>query len=296
MIDVRQFHLETFHGHPIGAHWTRFWVFGLACNTVGAVEEGSNWSELVRAHRSSLDIMASTGLADCNTLAVLHIAIDIVETVELAPELHFLAVDFLMHVALTEEEIPAPGEPLVPPEQGPTAPLDGCIPLQSLPFAWRREMVRRGQREVLRQLLMIPHEQLSAAIKQCVRHSRNLEEWQAGMVRQLIYHERMKVSSLTYGDRPSYIENLFTPEEITTLTKQERYAAEQFAHLGTALGFRRHLQESLDELTEKARTIEGDTLRLRTELRAMRARYEVPPYLVPELEALLRAARRPGGT
>lgn len=295
MIDVRQFHLMGGR-EPIGAQWTRFWVFGLACNTVGAAEEGGNWSELVAAHRSSLDIMASGGLANSDTMALLHIAIDIVETVELAPELHMLAIDYLMNVALTEAEIPPPGQPLVPPEQGPTAPMDGCLPLQNLPFAWKREMLQRGQREVLRQLFMISHEQLSAAIQQCVRHSRNLEEWQAGMVRQLIYHTRMKVTSVTYGDRPSYVKDLFTPEEITTLTRQERYAAEQFAHLGTALGYGRHLQKSLDELTERSLTIEGDTLRLRMQLRAMRARYEVPPYMVPELEALLRSARRPGPT
>ncbi|MFD3486610.1 hypothetical protein [Streptomyces sp. NPDC058665] len=249
-------------------------------------------------------------------------------------------------------------------------PLPQYTPLNKLPisqhiplrpgrepaFVFLDGLLHQGQEETVRALYRRMHNRAVDSVTECVRHSKNLAEWQENMRMQLLALHALSVVLVTnrYADAPAgtrapwsvaLAERLFTPVELVDMRRAEAYTEEQYAHLMTAVTdgsttqsgldelirqYRRAAAEfrlrtggrpldGLDELSSRYRRVAAEFIRLRTggqsqlpsvaqsrqdryeaeakrlfhmrkELRTMRGRYLVPPYLVGELDSILRNA------
>ncbi|MCX4986570.1 hypothetical protein [Streptomyces sp. NBC_00572] len=321
--------IDHFNDRILGEWWTRRWVWELA-RRLKTDDDPAHWTESVTELRAELNEVTLRHAATPFTAAHLHFALDLVDTINPVQEHRHMAPGYLLLVALTDEEHANvsgvfPEAPVCNPPQGislppevrrprrdllgryPEVPLDGRLPLASLPGEWLSMLLRRDQIGVLRSLYQLTHERASASVLTCVRDSRHLTQWHEGMALQIVAFAGQMITRVTPdGTTRTHGEGaddpgldalyeplprlLFSPEELTSLRQQEAYMHEQFAHLFAAVVSGRHLQESVDSLASWVGEARSHFLEIRKELRAMRGRYLVPPYLVPELDALLKAA------
>ncbi|MFB8029739.1 hypothetical protein ACFQ6U_33255 [Streptomyces sp. NPDC056465] len=323
--------VQWFHDHwadkTVGDWWTRRWVHELV-RRLKTDEDPAHWTESVAELRSELDEVIPNQAANPFTAAHLYFALDLVDTINLVQEHRQMAPGYLIQVALTDKELAKaagfPAAPVCNPPRGsslpaetrprrnllgryPKVPLDGRLPLAGLPDQWFRYLLRHNQTGVLKSLYQLSHDRGSASVLHCVRNSKNLAEWHAGMALQIVAYAGQMLTPVSDhgvafapGEAPDpsgldaryhpLAQLLFSPDELTSLRRQEAYMSEQFAHLFTAVIFGLHLQENLDALVRAVGEACGGFLEKRKSLRAMRGRYEAPPYLIPELDALLKAA------
>ncbi|MFH7340793.1 hypothetical protein [Streptomyces sp. KHY 26] len=319
--------IDHFNDRVVGEWWTRRWTWELV-RRLKTDDDPSYWTRTVAELRAELDEVTLKHAAKPFTAAHLHLALDIVETINPVPEHRHMAPGYLIQTALTEEELSGgPGFPPAPacsPPRGfkvppglrrprhdllgrrPKAPLDGRIPLSSLPDEWFALLLRRDQTTVLRHLYQVTYGRAADSVLRCVRDSRDLTHWHQNMALQLVAYAGQLLIAVS-NDGVTHSEEdladsgqdaqydplarlLFSPEELASFRRQDAYMSEQFAHLFAAVWTGQHLQENLDALAVSVRGASDGHLELRKRLRSMRGRYEVPPYLVPELDALLKAA------
>jgi hypothetical protein len=313
MVDPLWFMLESGWNREIGAWWVRRWAYDF-CLQLESRESPQAWTETIAATRRDLDATFLGQAADPATAASVWFAVDLVETVNLVPEHRSAGPGYLIQVALTVDELEAwqgrwpPPAPSTPADPGltsgpadPEVPLHGMLPLRDLPEAWVDTRLIRGQLEVLRDLYRIVHKRAEQAITKAVRESRDLAEWREAMALQIITRASQNILPVTRSgmgwagadEIDPRARLLFEDGELESLRKGEAYAEEQFAHLGTALDKGCHEQAYIDELAVKVRESTDDPLETRRALRAGRARYRVPPFLVRELDQHLRARGAP---
>jgi len=86
-------------------------------------------------------------------------------------------------------------------------------------------------------------------------------------------------------------EQVFSADDLSTMRRDEAFFAEQFAHLFQVVIMGGHRGEVLTRLSENPSIVDTtDRQVMRQQLRLMRARYEIPPYLFTELDRRLAGA------
>jgi hypothetical protein len=80
---------------------------------------------------------------------------------------------------------------------------------------------------------------------------------------------------------------LFTSDQLAEARRHDAVFEEYYAHLFAVLSTKRYLPSALAELTTAVGAA-TNRLRAREQLRLMRSRFMIPPYLFAELDARLR--------
>ncbi|MFD4377505.1 hypothetical protein [Streptomyces sp. NPDC058486] len=319
--------IDHFNDRVVGEWWTRRWIWGLVAR-LKADDDPASWTQAITELRADLDTATFNNAANPFTVAHLHFALDIVETINPVPEHRHMAPGYLLQTAMTQDELSDesrfPPAPACSPPRGykvphdvrrprrnllgyrPKAPLDGLLPLRNLPDEWCALLLRRDQAAALRAVYQLTYARAANSVLRCVRDSRDLTHWHQNMALQIVAYAGQLLVAVS-NDGVTHAEYdaadpgmdavydpiarfLFSPEELTSFRRQDAYMSEQFAHLFAAVWTGQHLQENLDALALSVREASDGHLTMRMGLRSMRGRYEIPPYLVPELDALLKAA------
>ncbi|MFI9747600.1 hypothetical protein [Streptomyces sp. NPDC052494] len=88
----------------VGAWWTRRWVWELV-RLLKSDDDPVHWAKSAAAHRAELNQLVLRHAATPFTAAHLHFALDLVDTINPVREHRHRAPDYLLEVALTDEEL-----------------------------------------------------------------------------------------------------------------------------------------------------------------------------------------------
>ncbi|MEI5031867.1 hypothetical protein RB201_00125 [Streptomyces sp. S1A(2023)] len=281
MTDVRWF-FRTWSHQAGGDLWSLSWVQELV-RRLEADDDPAHWMQSVAELRTELNGVIPSNTVTTSTAAHLHFALDMVDTINPVQEYRYLALGYLVQA-------------------------DVVFPLASLPSAWFDALLRRRQTGVVRAFYELTHKRGSASVLHCVRDSRNITEWHERMALQLVAQAEQELTQVSHmgialghgetsdgsGLDARYMplaRLVFSPEELTSLRRQEAYMAEQFAHLYTAVRSESHRQGEPRRPCRaglcRQQRLPGEAQGSALDARPLHG----PPYLIPELDALLKAAQ-----
>jgi hypothetical protein len=151
----------------------------------------------------------------------------------------------------------------------------------------------RGERDVIRLLYTTIRGRVHRLRRMAQRESGTYDEWLTHLATLSVFLIERNGVPVTepaggIGSWHPLAEWAFSSDELGTMRRDEAFFSEQFAHLFTVVAKGAHLRETLNRLAADVSAVDrAGRQAKREELRLMRARYEIPPYLFTQLDQQL---------
>ncbi|MFE4719485.1 hypothetical protein [Streptomyces sp. NPDC055006] len=302
-----------FSPDPLNEGWARRWS-GEVTGRLLRSRRQTDWLASIEALRSDLDVRLGRGDLNMNTAAHAWFALDLLQASAVDPDesCRFFVLGYVLQIGLTDAQWAEWGK--VTDQLGAvnSSPGDEKLTFERLPVEIEVVLARRQRLDVLRDLYRLVRGRIRPLVQSCTRDSASYDEWLHSLARLIVALRERHFVPITDRTEPGLriilgsdsgvtqffgeeiwhplAELLLTPDQLSEARRHEAVAAEHFAHVFTAIMGDMHLPGALEELTTAitAITEPAERFQAREELRLMRSRFQVPPYLFAELESYLR--------
>lgn len=301
--------LREFTGRDqVDEQWAGPWALQVYSSLTqpGVTRSHDRWLTAIEDRRDDLDQRLQRGEMDnYHTAAGAWFVLDLLQAadVEVDGGCGCSLLGFVLQIAFTDEEWQEIFVKVF--NRLSTSDVTKSMTLDSF-YIVRNVLFQRGRLDVLGELYGLVRGRIHSLREDCINRSTSYQQWLYALARVAVALRERHFVPITDADGWFPIaEQLFSPDQLIELRRDEAFFAEQIAHLGTAIikpyvypdyidntrDYSYNMKNYLDNMRRKFMTVNADSrLDARQELRLMKSRFEVPSYLFKELDNYLRLA------